>query len=31
MALRGKLESAGVIESRSLGRKGTYIKSAKPD
>ena len=27
-ALR-KLESAGVIESRSLGMKGTYIKSAK--
>ena len=24
-----KFESAGVIESRSLGMKGTYIKSAE--
>jgi transcriptional pleiotropic repressor len=28
-ALR-KLESAGIIESRSLGMKGTYIKVLSP-
>ncbi len=26
-----KLESAGVVESRSLGMKGTYIKVKNPD
>ena len=29
-ALR-KLESAGIIESRSLGMKGTYLKVLIPD